>query len=674
MSKAQFNVRAASRRGDDTRRAKPGRRSSLLGATTLAGSMALSLAPNAHALPAGGTVSAGSVTFAGAPGALRINQSSQNAAINWQSFNIRSGESVVFAQPNSTSVALNRVTGGNPAVIMGSLTANGRLFLIDPSGVLFARGAQVNVGGLVASTLNISDANFMAGRYNFAGTGGSVLNQGSIHADGGYVALLGASVGNNGVISARLGTVVLAAGAAVTLDVAGDGLLTVAIDKGAVNALVQNGGLITANGGQVVLTAQAAGQLLKTVVNNTGVVEARTLESHEGSIVLLGDMQSGAVNVGGVLDASAPVGGNGGFIETSASNVNVANDAKITTAAPMGLTGTWRIDPQDFTIAAGGNISGATLSAMLVTNSVVISTMTGPDVTTAGTPPVTSLHTATPGNGDINVNEAVSWTATPSTTTLTLNALRDVNVNKAVTATNGNFVVCCGRDANVNAAVTTVNGSILVSAGRDVFVNTASAITTTDGNITICAGRNVDIAAAMTLTRGTTIPAQSLGLATGMVLIAGFAGNGPGVAAGTVIFAPLAPPVTVTGPNADVTINYNPVSYATPTAYLPHFTLTGGATLAEHMLVFPNGDKAFDGGPATTLSGFRSTPATGALTGVTLVAGPGATAVFDTAGAGTGIGITYSGYSLGGVNAGAYALAVSCCTPVFRTSGTITAA
>ena len=152
------------------------------------------------------------------------------------------------------------------------------------------------------------------------------------------------------MISAKLGTVALAAGNAITLDVAGDGLLNVTVNQGAVNALVQNGGLIQADGGQVLLTAQAAGNLLQSVVNNTGVIQAQTIENHNGTIRLLGDMQSGTVNVGGTLDASAPNGGNGGFIETSAANVNIASDAKITTAAPLGLTGTWLIDPQDFTI------------------------------------------------------------------------------------------------------------------------------------------------------------------------------------------------------------------------------------------------------------------------------------------------------------------------------------
>ena len=154
----------------------------------------------------------------------------------------------------------------------------------------------------------------MAGNYQFAGSSSSaIVNRGSINADGGSVALLGANVNNQGVITARLGAVTLAAGSAITLDVAGDGLLNVAVDKGAVNALVKNGGLIQANGGRVVMTAKAAGQLLKSAVNNTGVIEAQTVEARNGTIRLLGDNQNGVVNVSGTLDASAPNGGNGGY-------------------------------------------------------------------------------------------------------------------------------------------------------------------------------------------------------------------------------------------------------------------------------------------------------------------------------------------------------------------------
>jgi len=639
----------------------------------VAGFLSLGIGSAAYALPMGGTVSAGAAGISSTNTSLTVNQSSQNAVINWQSFGIAQGESVTFQQPDSSSVALNRVLGADPSAILGSLSANGKIFLVNPNGVLFGKGAQVNVGGLVTSTLGITDDNFMAANYKFTGSSDSpILNQGAIHADGGYVALLGANVSNESVITAKLGSVTLAAGRTITLDVAGNGLLNVTIDQAAVKALIQNGGLIQADGGQVLMTARAASELLKSAVNNTGVIEAQNVDMRSGTIKLLADSQSGVVNVSGTLDASAPNGGNGGAIETSAATVNVADNAKVTTAAPNGLTGTWLVDPQDFTIGAGGNIAGSTLSALLVTNSVDISTSTGSDAAVAGTPPTTSLHTATAGNGDITVNDAVSWTAAPSTTTLTLTADRDVNINNAITATNGNLVVCCGRDINDNAAITTTNGSVLLSAGRDVNLLAVGAMTTTDGNITICAGDNINVNKAITLTRGSTIPAQSLGLAPGLVMIAGNGGTGPGVAGGTVIFNPLSPIVTVT--NAPVVIDYNPISYTTPTDYLPKFTLTEGATLTEHMLVFPVGDKVDDGTTATTLAGFKSTAASGAPAGVTLVAGAGSTAVFDSATVGTDIGITFSGYSLAGADASEYALAVNCCTSGFRTSGTISAA
>lgn len=634
-------------------------------------SVMLAFGANVYALPAGGVVAEGGATINSGASTTTINQSTQNTVINWQSFNIAQGQTVQFVQPNAGSVALNRVVGANPSSILGNLSANGKVFLVNPNGILFGQGASVNVAGLVASTLNITDSNFMAANYKFDSAGaGTVLNQGTINAEGGYVALLGANVSNQGVISANLGTVALAAGNAVTLDVAGDGLLNVVVNQGAVNALVENGGLIKADGGRVLMTTQAAGNLLQTVVNNTGVIQAQTIENRNGTILLLGDMQSGTVNVGGTLDASAPNGGNGGFIETSAARVKIHEGVHVTTASALGQTGNWLIDPEDFTIGGGAtdNISGATLSALLVTNSVTITTAPGSNATVAGTPPVTSLYTATAGNGDINVNQAVSWTASSNPTTLTLNAVRDVNVNAAVSATNGNFVVCCGRDVNVNAPITTVNGSILLSAGRNVNQNAAT--TTTDGNITMCAAQDVNVNAQITLTRGSSIPAQSLGLPLGLVLSAGYGGTGPGVAGGTVVFAPLAPAAVVTGPSAPVTINYNPISYTTPTDYSSKFTLTGGSTLTQHMLVFPEGSKTFDGTTIATFSSLKGNPA-----GVTLVAGPGSTATFDTADVGTGKTVTFSGYSLTGVNANQYALAVSCCGPVVaRTTANITPA
>ena len=640
-----------------------GRRASLVVSTALTSLalcalISLGTPVQAQTLPTGGTVTAGGATITTSPDTMTITQSSQNTAINWQSFSIGQGGKVDFVQPNTSAVALNRVLGPDPSTIFGSLTANGRVFLINPNGVLFAQGSQVNVGGLVASTLGLSDADFMAGDYRFSGSaGGVVLNQGAITANGGFVALLGGQVSNAGTIQARLGTVALAAGQAITLDVGGDGLLNLVIDQGAANALVQNGGLLQADGGKVLMTAQGAGDLLRTVVNNTGVVQARTIGERNGTIRLLGDMPSGTLNLAGVLDTSAPDGGDGGSIETSAGRVNIAPATRVTAAAPSGVTGTWLIEPADFTIGAGGNISGATLSAQLVTTNVVISTMSGPGAGLSG-------------SGDIHVNDAITWTASSTPTTLTLNANRDININAAITATNGNLVACCGRDVNVNAAITTVNGSVLLNAGQNV--NVYHAITTTDGNIALCAGHDVHIDAAITLTRGSIIVAQSLGLPVGLTLIAGADGSGPGVGGGAIIFSPLAPRVTVTV--APVTINYNPASYAAPSDFSTRFTLTEGAALKQRMLLFPDGSRVFDGSTATTLVGFRTTAVSGLPTDVTLVAGPDAIATFDSAAAGADVGITYSGYTLTGANADQYALAGFCCVSTFRTQGTISQA
>src|SRR4051812_39818789 len=165
----------------------------------------------AHAAPFGGVVAAGGAGIASTGTRTTITQTTSSAVINWQGFGVAAGESVRFQQPGSSSVTLNRVLGPDPSAIFGSLSANGKVFLVNPAGVLFGPGASVNVGGLVASTLNITDGDFMGGRYPFSGGGrGAVVNQGTITADGGYVALLGTEVSNHGVISARLGSVALA--------------------------------------------------------------------------------------------------------------------------------------------------------------------------------------------------------------------------------------------------------------------------------------------------------------------------------------------------------------------------------------------------------------------------------------------------------------------------------
>jgi len=388
-------------------------------------------AQQAHAADAANaSVAAGAAGIATVGNITTINQASQRVAIDWTSLSTRANEALIFNQPNAQAIALNRITGSSPSELLGSLTANGQVFILNPNGVLFGAGSQVNVGGLVASTLSMSNADFMAGNHVFTGSGGSVVNKGTLKAaPGGYLALLAPEVRNEGVMTANLGTALLAAGNKVTLNIDNGSLLGYSIDQGAINALAENKLLIQANGGQVLLSAKAMNKLTTATVNNTGVIEAQTIQNKAGRIMLMGDMETGTVNVGGTLDASAPntdgMGGNGGFIETSAAHVKVADGAKVTTFAASGNHGTWLIDPTDFTIAAGsGGLTGSgigatTLASNLNLGNVALATNNG-----AGT-----------DNGDIHVNAAVTWNAG---TTLTLSAWRNININASITSQHAN--------------------------------------------------------------------------------------------------------------------------------------------------------------------------------------------------------------------------------------------
>ncbi|MDP4623004.1 MAG: filamentous hemagglutinin N-terminal domain-containing protein, partial [Hydrogenophaga sp.] len=307
----------------------------------------------AMATPTGGVVSAGSASITQAPGQMTITQTTSHVAINWQSFGIEAGQSVQFLQPGTGSVALNRVIGADPSAILGRMSANGQVFLVNPNGILFGSGASVNVGGLVASTLNITDGDFMAGRYQFSGPStAELVNQGALQAaEGGYVALLGARVNNQGSVQAPNGSVALAAGEAMTLDLLGEQLLNVRVDQGVADALLSNGGLLQADGGQVLMSTQAAGNLLANAVNNTGVVRAQTVENRQGTIVLLGSMDSGTVSLGGTLDVSAGPGQKAGRVLATGHEVGLF-DAYINASGGAG----------GGQVLVGGDVQGSNLA------------------------------------------------------------------------------------------------------------------------------------------------------------------------------------------------------------------------------------------------------------------------------------------------------------------------
>jgi filamentous hemagglutinin family protein len=244
------------------------------------------------ALPTGDQLVAGQATVnTPSAGQMQIDQASQNAIINWQGFSIAPSEAVNIQQPNAQAALLNRVVGADASQIQGQLHANGQVYLVNPNGVVFGKTAQVDVGGLIASTHDISNADFMAGKNHFSQNGatGIVENHGTINVpEGGVVALISSSVTNTGTINTPKGTTALAAGKTVDLDFVGDGLVEVKVTEAALNAQITNKGAIQADGGRVILTAKAAGQLIDTVINQAGIIKAQGLAQRNGEIILDG--------------------------------------------------------------------------------------------------------------------------------------------------------------------------------------------------------------------------------------------------------------------------------------------------------------------------------------------------------------------------------------------------
>ncbi|MDO8692970.1 MAG: YDG domain-containing protein [Sheuella sp.] len=462
---------------------------------------------------------------------MTINQSSNRAAINWSSFDIAANATVNFVQPDSSAVALNRVNSSNPSQIYGNLNANGQIYLMNPAGVYFAPGASVNVGGIVATTHQMTDAEFMAGSTTFSRNGatGSIINEGNINSGiGGYIAMLAPEVRNGGVLVAQQGSVAMAAGETVTLNFGPTSKLeSLTVSASQLGALVENRHAIRAPGGVVILSSQATNQLAGSVIN-TGTIEANGITQDGGRIVL---SASGSIDLSGSLSVNAAanssgnggvisviadlanpnsiakingsisaragdLGGAGGKIETSGSNVKISANTTIDTRAPNGINGDWLIDPADFSIGssntgsvagetASGDISGDTLSAALVASNVSILSSKG----------------STPGSGDINVNDAVSWGANR----LTLNAAHSININAVMTASGTsslvmNTSVANGADAavaggSVNTAMNTdgsfkgkVNfdrsgtGFLTINGGDYTVINSLGSVGSTTGN------------------------------------------------------------------------------------------------------------------------------------------------------------------------------------------------
>ncbi|KAB2854537.1 MAG: filamentous hemagglutinin N-terminal domain-containing protein, partial [Bauldia sp.] len=312
-----------------------------------------------------------------------ITQTTGRAIIDWRTFNLGTGETARFVQPGTSSVILNRVTGGlGPSQIHGTIDANGRVFLVNRDGFLFGQGAVVNTAGFLATTHDIRNEDFMAGRYHFNIPGrpdASIVNLGTITAtNSGFAALVAPGVRNAGTITAELGTVALVAGNSFTLDFYGDKLVTLAVgDEIAakvidvqtglpLKSLVTNDGKLKANGGRVELTAAAARTIVDSVINNTGVIEANTVGTRKGMIVL-----------GAATEKTKPSGAPvqtvklGGQISAKGTRADEKGGSVVVTGENIEISGA-RIDASGLagggTVLVGGDWGGGSPDTGLVSN------------------------------------------------------------------------------------------------------------------------------------------------------------------------------------------------------------------------------------------------------------------------------------------------------------------
>lgn len=488
-------------------------------------------APAANALPTGGTVTYGAATITQNGNTLNINQSSGSAIASFGTFSIGANAAVNINQPGAASSFLARVTGSDPSQIYGLLKSNGTVALINQNGILVGPSGVVDVSRFIASTLNIRDSDFLAGRltFNAGDVAGRVENQGVIKtASGGSVYLIGADVKNSGVITSPNGEVLLAAGQTVQLVDTGTPGVTVNVTGTSGN--VTNLGTIAAEAGSI---GAAAG-----LINNSGAINASSVVNRGGRIFLRasqnlattasssitadGAIQGGNVTLvsdkiaylGGTISATG-YAGPGGYVETSGKQ-----SLDVVKLPTVGAGGKWFIDPYSLEVVAGSSnnastsenvitstgsgstISAGTVSGMLNSGASVI-LATGADGGTTG--------------GDITVSAAINKTS-GTAASLTLNADGNININADVTSTSNTLAL--NLNTNVNGigsgthTVTVSNATLGLNGGALTVSDGASA--SGNGNMVLGSGGSIDLshggglsAGNLTLLAGGTLNANA---------------------------------------------------------------------------------------------------------------------------------------------------------------------
>ena len=540
-------------------------RSALLRATTLQGAVGLVLSfhaaaqPAASARPTGGQVVAGTASIASAANTTTITQSSNRAAIDWQSYNVGSSQTVTYQQPSAVSVTLNRVTGGDPSAIAGKITANGQLIITNPSGVTFYQGAQVNAQSVVVSAAGITNQNFMAGKMVFdqaANPNARIDNRGTITVkQAGLAALVAPSVANSGTINAKLGQVVLAGAAAHTLDMYGDGLVSIDVTKQVVTApvgpngrtvtaLVTNTGVIQADGGVVQLSAAAADGVVQTLVRAGGRIQANTVGNQTGRIEIAGTGGSVVVEGRVAADGRAP-GSTGGQVmvagsatTTLAAGSHVSANGQAggglvaigTTLARAAGLGTAPAGTSARTIVASGarvsasakaQGSGGRITVLSTQNTVAAGAFAARGGTTGGDGGTIELSGqagfALTGTADTSAPHGALGNVVLDPRNLTITSTPDGTANAApvngtdpnigyntrgtttdayvtpaqITGLIGNVHLEATNNLTVASAVTYGGGSLTLDAGNNLTVSAGAPISITNGALTLRAGSNL---------------------------------------------------------------------------------------------------------------------------------------------------------------------------------------
>lgn len=482
-------------------------------AAITAAMMAMSVGGIAYAMPQGEVIRSGKGEITRQDKDMTVNQDSKRLAIDWSGFDIANDERVTFRQPDKDSVALNRVVGDAASVIDGTLSGNGHVYVINPNGVLFGKNASVDVGSLVASTARISDSDMT----NFANADGitmaipedssaKVINAGTIRAEGGLVVLHAAEVENSGTITNPEGTTALAAARNLSLSADTAGKINFTVDGALAKAKALNSGMLKADGGYLVMTARSAGDVMSTVVNNTGTMEAKTLRQNEKGEILLDGGDNGIVELNGTLDASGMEAGqsagsikaigaethvedgatlhaigavDGGLIETSGDYLEIGDNVDIDAAGKTGKAGEWLLDPLDVVISASrpdnatagnatDNTDGRSYSLGNVTNesrTSWVNSKTVSQLLSKGTN--VRVESADINKAaSISVNSTIEKTGTKEAS-FTLEAQRNITINKDITAKDGKLNVTLNSDTDGDAiGAVIINANIKTNGGN----------------------------------------------------------------------------------------------------------------------------------------------------------------------------------------------------------------